>query len=121
MIAQNYTAQDLIGKWKVVALVKEINNPNMKDVVQGFKAAVFEFKENKDFKITTANPTQLFKMFTDMTKNAKWKWYSEKAVMHIGSDADDYSIMQIEVGIVAGKTIFHLSETGLDLVVEKEK
>jgi hypothetical protein len=120
LAAQKYTEQDLVGKWKVVAIVKENDNPNMKDLLKSFGAAVFEFKENLDFKLTTSIPNKLFKMVIDMTNKSKWKLNNNKFSISIGSKADGYSIMKIMVFEVDGKTIFHLSETEMDLVVEKE-
>lgn len=121
LVAQKYTEQDLIGKWKVVAIAKKIDNPNMKDLVKSFEAAVFEFKANQEFKLTTANPNKLFKMVTDMTNKSKWKLNNNKFSISIGSKADDYSIMKIIVFEVEGKTIFHLADTEMDVEVLKEK
>lgn len=121
LVAQKYTEQDLIGKWKVVAIAKKIDNPNMKDLVKSFEAAVFEFKENREFKLTTANPNKLFKMVTNMTNKSKWKLNNNNFSISIGSKADGYNIMKIIVFEVDGKTIFHLFETEMDVEVMKER
>lgn len=121
LIAQKYAEQDIIGKWKVVAIAKEFDNPNVKKLITSFKSAVFEFNENQDFKLTTSNPSNLFMMVTDMTNKSKWKFNNTKFLICIGSEADGYSIMQIIVYEVDGKTMFHLSETEIELEVQKEK
>lgn len=121
LVAQKYTEQDIIGKWKVVGLAREFDNPNVKKLITSFKSAVFEFNENQDFKLTTSNPSKLFKMVTDMTNKSKWKLNNTKFSISIGSEADGYSIMQIIIYEIDGKIMFNLLETDIDLEVQKEK
>jgi hypothetical protein len=41
--------------------------------MKSFNTALFEFKENSDFKPTTTDNSKLFSMLTNMTNNSKWK------------------------------------------------
>jgi hypothetical protein len=120
LIAQKYTEKDIVGKWKVIKISKKIENPNLNDIVKSFKSAIFEFKENSDFKITTSDKTKLFTMLTDMTNNAKWKLNHNKFAISVGNESNGYNILKIIVVEVNNKFIFHLSETELDLEVVKE-
>ena len=119
LAAQKYSVQDIVGKWKVIGIAKKTDNPNMKDLLKGFESAVFEFKENFDFKLTTTNPTKLFIMVTERTNKSKWKLRKNKFSISIGSDANGYSIMKIIVLEYDNKTIFYLAEPELQLEVQK--
>lgn len=119
IISQEITQENIIGKWKVIKVLKKIENPNLKDIVKSFNTAIFEFKENSDFKLTTADNSKLFSMFTNMTNNSKWKLNKNNYVISIGNQSDRYNILKIIVAEVNGKIIFHLSETELDLEVQK--
>ncbi|MDI1304711.1 MAG: DUF5004 domain-containing protein [bacterium] len=119
IISQEITQENIIGKWKVIKVLKKIENPNLKDITKSFNTAIFEFKENSDFKLTTADNSKLFSMFTNMTNNSKWKLNKNNYVISIGNQSDGYNILKIIVAEVNGKIIFHLSETELDLEVQK--
>jgi hypothetical protein len=119
IVSQEITQENIIGKWKVIKVLKKIENPNLKDIVKSFNTAIFEFKENSDFKLTTADNSKLFSMFTNMTNNSKWKLNKNNYVISIGNQSDGYNILKIIVAEVNGKIIFHLSETELDLEVQK--
>jgi len=119
IISQEITQKNIIGKWKVIKVLKKIDNPNLKDIVKSFNTAIFEFKENSDFKLTTADNSKLFSMITNMTNNSKWKLNKNNYVLNIGNQSDGYNILKIIVAEVDGKIIFHLSETELDLEVQK--
>lgn len=119
IVSQEITQKNIIGKWKVVKVLKKIDNPNLKEIVKSFNTAIFEFKENSDFKLTTAENSKLFSMVTNMTNNSKWKLNKNNYVINIGNQSDGYNILKIIVAEVDGKTIFHLSETELDLEVQK--
>jgi hypothetical protein len=119
IISQDINQKNIIGKWKVIKVLKEINNPNLKDIVKSFASATFEFKENSMFKLTTADNSKLFTMITTMTNNSKWKLNQNNYVIEIGSQSDGYNILKIIMAEVDGQTIFHLSESELDLEVQK--
>ena len=119
IISQDINQKNIIGKWKVIKVLKKIDNPNLKDIVKGFASTTFEFKENSLFKLTTADNSKLFTMITTMTNNSKWKLNQNNYVIEIGSQADGYNILKIIVAEVDGRTIFHLSESELDLEVQK--
>jgi hypothetical protein len=119
IISQEITQKNITGKWKVIKVLKKIDNPNLKDIVKSFDTAIFEFKENSDFKLTTADNSKLFSMITNMTNNSKWKLNKNNYVINVGNQSDGYNILKIIVVEVNGKIIFHLSETELDLEVQK--
>ena len=120
MISQEITQKNIIGKWKVVNVLKNIDNPNLKDIVKSFSSATFYFKENSDFKITTADNSKLFSMLTNMTNNSKWKLNKNNFGINVGNQSNEYNILKIIITEVNDKIIFHLSETELDLEVQKE-
>lgn len=120
IISQEITQKNIIGKWKVVKVSKKIDNPNLKDIVKSFNSAIFDFKENLDFNLTTTDNSKLFSMITNMTNKSKWKLNKNNYVVNIGSQSDGYNILKIIIIEVNGKIIFHLSETELDLEVQKE-
>lgn len=119
IVSQEITQKSIIGKWKVINVLKKIDNPNLKDIVKSFNTALFEFKENSDFKLTTTDNSKLFSMLTNMTNNSKWKLNKNDYVINVGNQSDGYNILKIIVVEVNGKIIFHLSETELDLEVQK--
>jgi hypothetical protein len=119
IVSQEITQKSIIGKWKVINVLKKNDNPNLKDIVKSFNTALFEFKENSDFKLTTSDNSKLFSMLTNMTNNSKWKLNKNNYVINVGNQSDGYNILKIIVAEVNGKMIFHLSETELDLEVEK--
>jgi hypothetical protein len=119
IISQEITQKNIIGKWKVIKVSKKIDNPNLKDIVKSFSSAIFEFKGDSNFKLTTADNSKLFSMITNMTNNSKWKLNKNNYVINIGNQSDGYNILKIIVAEVNGKVIFHLSETELDLEVQK--
>ncbi|MDI5889264.1 DUF5004 domain-containing protein [Flavobacterium yafengii] len=119
IISQEITQKSIIGKWKVIKVSKKIDNPNLKDIVKSFNSAIFEFKGDSNFKLTTADNSKLFSMITNMTNNSKWKLNKNNYVINIGNQSDGYNILKIIAAEVNGKVIFHLSETELDLEVQK--
>lgn len=119
ILSQSLSEKDIVGKWKVVKILKKPESPNFNDLVKSFSSATFEFEKNLDFRLTTTDKTKLFKMLTDMTINAKWKLNKSKFAISIGTDTNKYSILKIIVVEVNNKIIFHLSESELDLEVEK--
>jgi len=120
IIAQEITQINIIGKWKVVKVLKDIDNPDLKDLIKSFNSALFEFKENEDFKLTTTAGSKLFSMVTVMTNNTKWKIDKNNSAIRVGNLSDGYSILKILVSEHNGKVIFKMSETQLDLEVQKE-
>ena len=120
VISQEINHKSIIGKWKVVKVLKKVDIPNLQDIVKSFSTATFDFKENSDFKLTTADDSKLFSMVTAMTNSSKWKLNKNTFVVNVGNQSDGYNILKIIITEVNGKTIFHLSETELDLEVQKE-
>lgn len=120
IISQEYSEKDIVGKWKVVKILKKIDNPNLDEFVKSFSSATFQFEENANFKITTLDKTKLFTMLENMTKEAKWRLNNNKFAISIGNDSNQYNILKIILVEVDDKMIFHLDETELDLEVQKE-
>lgn len=120
LMAQEFTQKDLVGKWKVVAIVNEPKNPNLKDVIKSFSSATFLFEENGNFRTATLDKTQWFTMLTDITKDAKWKMNAANFTISVGNDSNNYSILKLIVMKVGDKTIFHLDETAFNFEVQKE-
>jgi len=121
IMSQEFTQKDLVGKWKVVALLNEPKNPNLKDIIKSFSSATFLLDENLNFRTTTSDKTPWFTMLTDITKEAKWKWNAENFAISVGNDANNYSILKFIVSKVGDKTIFHLYETEFNFEVQKEE
>lgn len=119
-MAQEFTQKDLVGKWKVVAIVNEPKNPNLKDIIKSFSSATFLFEENGNFRTATLDKTQWFTMLTDITKDAKWKMNAANFTISVGNDSNNYSILKLIVMKVGDKTIFHLDETPFNFEVQKE-
>ena len=120
LMAQEFTQKDLVGKWKVIALVNEPQNPNLKDIIKSFSSATFLFEENADFRTTTLDKTKWFTMLTEVTKDAKWKMNTSNLAISVGNEANNYSILKLMVMKVGDKTIFHLEETPFNFEVQKE-
>jgi hypothetical protein len=119
-MAQVFTQKDLVGKWKVVAILNEPQNPNLKDIIKSFGSATFLFEENANFRTTTLDKTRWFTMLTAVTKEAKWKMNAANFTISVGNDANNYSILKIIVIKVGDKTVFHLDETPFNFEVQKE-
>jgi pantoate kinase len=120
ILSQDFTQKDIVGKWKVVKILKKPESSNFNDMIKSFSSATFLFEENLNFKITTLDKTKLFAMLTDMTKDAKWRLNANNYAISIGNDSNKYSILKIIAVKVDDKMIFHLDETELDLEVQKE-
>ncbi|WP_310559576.1 hypothetical protein [Flavobacterium sp.] len=120
ILSQEFTPKDIIGKWKVVNILKRPESPNFNDIIKSFSSATFLFEENLNFKITTLDKTKLFTMLIDVTKDAKWRLNANNYAISIGNDSNKYNILKIVVVEVDDKMIFHLDDTELDLEVQKE-
>ena len=90
-----------------------------KEIEKSFSSAVFEFNADKSFKLTTRSNSKLFSMVKDMTANSKWRLNKDKTIA-IGNQSNKYSIMNIIVIAANDKIIFKMSETELNLEVQKE-
>lgn len=61
----------------------------------------------------------MFSQIESMTKNSIWKIDPQKNRVKIGNKNDNYTTMFIEVERKNEKTIFHLTESNINLEVEK--
>ncbi len=120
VMSQEFTQNDLVGKWKVVSIVNKPENPNLKDIIKSFSSATFLFEENLNFRTTTLDKTEWFSMLINVTKDAKWKLNTNDLTISVGNDANKYSILKLYVIKLGDKTIFHLAETDLNFEVKKE-
>lgn len=118
--SQAITQKSIVGKWKVVAVLSKMDNPNLKDIVRGFKNSTFDFKESSAINLTTTDNSKLFSMITAMINKSKWRLKENNFVVEVGSKSDNYNIMKIIISEVNDKIIFHLHETELDLQVVKQ-
>ena len=114
-----FTQKDLIGKWKVVSIINKPENPNLKDIIKSFSSATFHFEKNLNFRATTLHKTDWFTMLINVTKEAKWKLNTNRAVS-VGNDSNNYSILKINIIKLGNQTIFHLAETDFNFEVRKE-
>ncbi|QES89648.1 hypothetical protein [Rhizosphaericola mali] len=116
--SQSLTPEQIIGKWKVVKILKKPSNPNFKDFLKGFESATFEFKSDSKFNLTTNNNNKIFSMLTDHTQNVDWIIRKNIPVISIGSKTDHYNTLNIYAKL--GETnIFQLEESEIVLQVEK--
>ncbi len=120
MLSQEFTQKDIVGRWKVLKILKRPESPNFNDIIKSFSSATFLFEENLNFKISTLDTTKFFSMLTDVTKDAKWRLNANNFAISIGNDTNKYSILKIVVVKVDDKMIFHMDGTELDLEVQKE-
>ena len=120
VLSQKLTQKDLVGKWKVVAIVNEPKNANLKDIIKSFSSATFLFEENLNFRTTTLDKTEWFTMLINVTKDAKWKLNTNDLAISVGNDSNKYSILKINIIKLGNKTIFHLAETDFNFEVKKE-
>lgn len=119
VMSQKFTNKDLVGKWKVVSIINKPENPNLKDIIKSFSSATFHFEKNLNFRVTTLHKTGWFTMLTNVTKEAKWKLNTNRAVS-VGHDSNNYSILKINIIKLGNQTIFHLAETDFNFEVRKE-
>lgn len=115
------TNSKLIGKWSVdKILTKPIAPEKVKPLIDSFEKAIFNFKENKDFELTTTNSSELFEMLiSEGLINTKWNLAIDQQLIEIGSEKDEFSIMGIFVKMENEKVIFYLDETGLTFLMKK--
>ena len=119
LTSQKISENDIMGRWNVVKVSEKIDHPNFKEIEKSFSSAVFEFNADKSFKLTTRSNSKLFSMVKDMTANSKWRLNKDKTIA-IGNQSNKYSIMNIIVIAANDKIIFKMSETELNLEVQKE-
>ncbi|SEG12949.1 hypothetical protein SAMN05421847_1486 [Halpernia humi] len=105
-----------MGNWKVVKVLNELGN---KDLTKGFNSSIFKFDKNFNFALKSSDKNPLFSQIESMTKNSKWKIDPQKNRVKIGNKNDNYTTMFIEVERKNEKTIFHLTESNINLEVEK--
>ncbi len=107
---------ELIGKWAVVKMIDKPTEAQFKPIVDAFEKCTFNFKSNHDFELTTTNETELYKMMVNevLNENVKWRFNSSTKKIGIGN-----SIMFIQIVSNNEEPVFHIEETGLNLLVKK--
>ncbi|MBU2951352.1 hypothetical protein KO493_11650 [Tamlana agarivorans] len=116
---QDLKENELFGKWKVLKILEKTSNPNMEPIIKGFENATLIFDTDKNFELTTTTNSELFTMFTSITKNTKWKFESNKQLIHIGNESDGYTIMGIFTNKNDNQILFRIEESEIVLEVEK--
>ena len=107
---------ELIGKWIVVKMIDKPTEAQFKPIVDAFEKCTFNFKANNDFELTTTNETELYKMMINevLNEEVKWRFNSSTQTIGIGN-----SIMLIKIESSNEEPVFHIEETGLNLLVKK--
>ncbi len=111
---------ELIGKWKVEKIIKKPTNPQLKPLTEGFEKSTFDFKENKNFEISTTNSSELFEMMMlKVLYGTKWKFEKEKQLIKIGTKNDKFTSIWLFVKKENGSLFFNLDETELTFLMKK--
>lgn len=117
--AQSLIPESIIGIWKVENIINPPKNENFKLLIDSFEKAEFIFNKNHSFKIQSKINNKLFSMITEMTNISKWK--VENNVIKIGTEKDNYTVMEIQLIEKLGKQYLYLGETTLTLEVTRRK
>ena len=113
------TEKELHGKWKVEEIVKENINPQLLPIIQEFKNLVFYFNENGQFELISNAKYEFIGELIEMAKDTKWTFDEDKLCVDIRPEKDKYSTIGIIIKETNEKTIFHLDETEIKLVMKK--
>ena len=116
--AQALNEEELIGSWKVVHVLNEESNENLKELMRSFETVIFQFTQLHEFKLTSNLNTELFIRFADITKNSYWKLNPEKQIL-IGNSENNYSVIKIGTQFENEKIIFTFEETPIRLEVQR--
>jgi hypothetical protein len=120
LFGQATNESELIGKWKVEKIIEKPTNPQFKTLIDGFEKSTFNFKENKDFELTTTNSSKIFEMMMNGVLNkTKWRFVKDKQAIKIGNQEDGYTAMGILVKQENGNLFFHLDESKLTFLMKK--
>ena len=117
--SQTLNDKELYGKWKVEKITKRPSNPQFANVVEGFKNSTFNFSQSGDFELKTTSKSEVFGMLTEMTNGTKWKVEEGTSSVKIGNEEDGYTIMGIVIRDLNENKIFHLAESGINLLMKK--
>ena len=117
--AQSLIPESIIGIWKVENIINPPKNENFKLLIDSFEKAEFIFNKNHSFKIQSKINNKLFSMITEMTNISKWK--VENNVIKIGTEKDNYTVMEIQLIEKLGKQYLYLGETTLTHEVTRRK
>lgn len=112
---------EIIGKWKVVdaeiTMKGGKNNENIIKTKEGFINSIFHFGGNGIFNIEfKENVPWFFKELKTMKSN-NWKYEPNSKLIKVGTEEDNFTIMEISPFKKAGK--FFLSITGFIFEVDK--
>ena len=121
VFSQTITKESVEGKWIVLSIEKAPDMPQFKQLLDGFKEAVFLFKKEGSFRIETKNNSPLFSMMVEETNKSKWI-LGDLNQIQIGSKKNKFTIMHINVKVIKGETFFDLGEdTRLPLILKVKK
>lgn len=110
---------ELIGQWKVKAVVEKSNNPELRGVMDGFINSTFNFLEDYKFHLTTKSKAPTFQMMLRMFEDAHWKFDEAKQLISIGNKVDGYTLMGIYVKRINNEIQFALDESAMVFEMEK--
>jgi hypothetical protein len=113
---QTLSEKEIVGKWEVEKIIKKPSNPQFSPLLEGFENSTFSFNQNGGFVLNTTSNTKLFEAVIEMTNGTQWK-LGQNNTVNIGSEADGYTIMEIVIREFNDKTLFHLSESGITLLM----
>lgn len=107
----------VIGKWTVKEVTTTETNASLKEVYNGFSGATFTFGADHKMTFTAPGKSKTFALIAN--KLASNDWILEGRSIRIGSKADGYSVMVIDLVTSGGDTSFALRDTPVRLKVAK--
>jgi len=130
LFSQQLTNEVIQGSWKVldskinIQFAGQIKNMDasqqirMEQMRTAFIGAVFNFNVNNEFIIDFPDKNSEFAKELEFINHKKWKIINE-AVIAIGTEEDNFSLMKITTGSKQDKNYFILEESPLVLEVIK--
>ncbi|MHA3787901.1 hypothetical protein ACX0HA_06780 [Flavobacterium hauense] len=117
--AQPIAKKELIGKWKAISTgaIQKMEQSELKELKTMFANSTFSFLDNGKFLITLPEDKQGME---EMFANTLWIYDENTAVIKIGTQKDNFSIMAIKAVKSKGKFCFSLLESGIKLEVVKQ-
>ncbi|SNR82790.1 hypothetical protein [Flavobacterium sp. ov086] len=117
--SQNHIKDQIIGSWKVENSTIKSTDKNMLEMARSFKNAIFSFRENRDFIVTSKEKNRVINMLISSLNNEKWLFDERDKKFKIGTDKDHYTIMSIAVRVENNKAYFKIDEAELNLELVK--
>jgi hypothetical protein len=122
--AQPLTGAAIEGTWRIDSVKLRIpamdtNPEQINEIEKGFLKAHFIFSKDSTFVMRYApgEPTSLF--FADLFpagQQLKWVFLAKDGSVHIGTPADNYTVMILRLLIVDGNSYFIMEEEGFAMM-----